>query len=202
MTLYEFDNAVLAEGYEMICGVDEAGRGPLAGPVYAAAVILPGDHEIDGLRDSKKLTPKRREVLFGIIVDEAVSFCIADAGHEEIDATNILQASLLAMRRAVDSLDRRPDLVLVDGISDPGLGLPTRTVIRGDDTSACVAAASILAKVARDRRLLELDAEYPQYRFAQHKGYGTSLHYEMLDKYGPSPVHRRSFLKKWEARHG
>jgi ribonuclease HII len=194
-----YDLSVKADGYAVVCGVDEAGRGPLAGPVYAAAAILPEEPQIAGLNDSKKLSPKRREALFEQIVEHAVSFCIAEASVEEIDTMNILQASLLAMRRAVEGLDVPPDLVLTDGNQDPGFGLATRTVIGGDGVSASIAAASILAKVARDRYMLELDARYPAYNFAKHKGYGTQLHYEMLELHGPCPEHRKTFLRKWEA---
>lgn len=198
MSLYLFDNEVRAGGASLLCGVDEAGRGPLAGPVYAAAVILPAEEEIPGLDDSKKLSEKKRDALFPEITARALSFCVASADEREIDALNILQASMLAMRRAVEGLSVLPELVLVDGNSDPGLPLPTRTVVGGDALSAGIAAASILAKVARDRRMLELDAQYPLYGFARHKGYPTQLHYRSLDAHGPSPVHRRSFLKKWE----
>jgi ribonuclease HII len=200
--LYTYDLAAQAEGYPLVCGVDEAGRGPLAGPVYAAAVILPAEPLIKGLNDSKKLSPKRREALFEQIVEHASSFCIAEASVEEIDTMNILQASLLAMRRAVEGLDMQPNLVLTDGNQDPGFGLATRTVVGGDGASASIAAASILAKVARDRAMLELDAQYPDYNFAKHKGYGTKLHYEMLELHGPCPAHRKTFLRKWEASRG
>lgn len=197
MSLYDFDRAILAEGYDTLCGVDEAGRGPLAGPVYAAAVILPYDAEMEGLNDSKKLSEKKRELLFHQITDQALHWCIASADAAEIDFVNILQASLLAMRRAVEGLGHRPDLLLVDGNTDPKVGITTRTVVKGDAASAAIAAASILAKVARDRHMLELDKQYPQYRFGRHKGYPTKLHYQLLDAHGPSPVHRVSFLHKW-----
>lgn len=196
MSQYEFDWAVVREGYALVCGVDEAGRGPLAGPVYAAAVILGGE-EINGINDSKKLTEKKRDALYDLILQRAQTFCIASASHQEIDGLNILQASMLAMRRAVQGLALPPDMVLVDGNCDPALSIPTRLIVKGDATSAAIGAASILAKVARDRHLLELDALYPQYRFAKHKGYPTKLHYEMLDAFGSSPVHRQSFLRKW-----
>ena len=194
MTLREFDQSLYAD---LLCGVDEAGRGPLAGDVYAAAVILPKDYELEGLNDSKKLTPKKRDLLFDQIRAQAVSYCIAKATVEEIEAINILNAAMLAMRRAVEGLSVTPDLVLVDGNRDPQLSLPTRTVVSGDATSASIAAASILAKVARDRSMEELAKEYPQYQFEKHKGYGTALHYALLDQYGESPVHRHSFLKKY-----
>lgn len=194
MTLREFDASLYAD---LLCGVDEAGRGPLAGDVYAAAVILPKEYDLEGLNDSKKLTPKKREKLFDEIQAQAVSFCIAKATVAEIEELNILNAAMLAMGRAVAGLSITPDLVLVDGNRDPNLGLPTRLIVSGDATSASIAAASILAKVARDRSMEELAKEYPQYQFEKHKGYGTALHYAMLDAYGESPVHRHSFLKKY-----
>ena len=180
----------------MTCGIDEAGRGPLAGPVFAAAVILPAGCNIEGLNDSKKLTPKKREVLFDKICEQAVSYGIAMATEQEIDEVNILQATFLAMRRAVAALDPKPDFALVDGNQNPNLEIPLRTVVKGDATSASIAAASILAKVSRDRLMEKIDRMFPEYQFAKHKGYGTALHREMLLKYGPCPVHRRSFLKK------
>ncbi|WRS28269.1 ribonuclease HII [Oscillospiraceae bacterium MB08-C2-2] len=197
MSLYEYDNAVYGEGLTCFCGVDEAGRGPLAGPVFAAAVILPQEPEIPGLNDSKKLSEKKREALFPLIMEQAVAFGIAAATEKEIDALNILEASKLAMRRAVESLKTLPQLALVDGNADPRLAVSTRLVVKGDATSACIAAASILAKVARDRYMLELDKSYPQYCLAKHKGYPTKLHYEKLVEHGPSTIHRQSFLKKW-----
>ncbi len=199
MTLYEYDRSLELPPF---CGVDEAGRGPLAGDVYAAAVILPLGEEISGINDSKKLTEKKREVLFDEITARAVSFCIASASAEEIDRLNILQATFLAMRRAVEGLDRRPALALVDGNRNPQLSVPSRCLVKGDATSASIAAASILAKVARDRSMRELAEAYPQYAFEKHKGYGTKEHYARLDEYGPSPVHRRSFLKKYLAERG
>lgn len=187
-----------------LCGVDEAGRGPLAGPVYAACTILRPGVEIPWLGDSKKLTEKRREAVFRDITENGKAwFGIGFATPEEIDRLNILRATFLAMNRAYAAMTEGlpegvlPRLALVDGNRDPGLPLPTRTVVKGDGRSAAIAAASVLAKVSRDRVLLELDEQYPQYRFAQHKGYPTKLHYELLAKYGPSPVHRRSFLKNW-----
>lgn len=194
MTLWEYD---LSLGIPGFCGVDEAGRGPLAGDVYAAAVILDPDNPIDGLNDSKKLTEKRREALFPEIQEKALSWSIGIATVDEIDEYNILEATFLAMRRAVEGLKVSPVMALVDGNRSPGLGIPTRLLVKGDGTSASVAAASILAKVARDRYMKGLAEQYPQYRFEQHKGYGTALHYELLDEYGISPVHRRSFLKKY-----
>lgn len=197
--LLDFDRQYTEQGYASICGVDEAGRGPLAGPVYAAAVILPPEPRLTGLRDSKKLTAKSRDRLYDEILEQAVAWSIAVVSAEEIDEWNILQATLLAMRRAVAGLSLAPAIALVDGNADPGLGIPTQTVIKGDDTSACIAAASILAKVSRDRHMLALDEAYPEYGFAKHKGYGTRQHYAVLDSIGPCPEHRRSFLKKWEA---
>lgn len=191
-----FEKEAMAEGYNLICGVDEAGRGPLAGPVCAAAVILPEGCVIEGLNDSKKLTEKKREALFDVIKEKSLSYSIAMASEKEIDEINILQATYLAMNRAVAGLDVRPDFVLVDGNRDPKVGIPTRTVIKGDALSSSIAAASVLAKVTRDRFMLELSQQYPEYQFPKHKGYGTKLHYEMLEKYGISPIHRRSFLKK------
>lgn len=196
MDLYQYELIAYDQGFSAVCGIDEAGRGPLAGDVYAAAVILPRGVEIAGVNDSKKLTEKKREALFGEITARAAAYCVATASVAEIDELNILRAAMLAMRRAAEGLAVKPDLALVDGNSDPGLGFATQTIIGGDGRSASIAAASILAKVARDRYMKELDRKYPEYRFAQHKGYGTRLHYEMLEQYGPSPVHRRTFLKK------
>lgn len=196
--LFEFDAQQRVNGVCYLCGVDEAGRGPLAGPVFAAAVILPPQVTIEGLNDSKKLSEARREQLFDRICDTALAYGIAQASVEEIESLNILQATFLAMNRAVAQLAVTPDMVLVDGNRTPtGMAWPTQTVVKGDARSASVAAASILAKVSRDRLLLELDAQYPQYGFAKHKGYGTKAHYEALSAYGPSPVHRLSFLKKF-----
>ncbi len=196
MTNSEYDAQLRAEGYFLLCGVDEAGRGPLAGPVFAAAVILRPDAVPEGLNDSKKLSEKKREALFDEICDTALAYCIASASVEEIEQHNILQATFLAMRRAVQGLSVTPSLVLIDGNGTPsGLDVPARTLVKGDALSASVGAASILAKVSRDRLLLELDREYPEYAFAKHKGYGTKLHYERLREHGISPVHRRSFLK-------
>ena len=195
MTNFEFDHEFRLQGASMLCGVDEAGRGPLAGPVCAAAVILPPDLIIEGLNDSKKLTEKKREALYEPIMEQALSFGIAFATVEEIEQYNILQATYLAMRRAVEQLNITPDLVLVDGNRLPPLPVAGKTVIKGDSLSASIAAASILAKVTRDRLMLELDKQYPMYGFAKHKGYGTAAHYEALRTYGLSPVHRPSFLK-------
>lgn len=193
---YEFEKQALSRGYKYICGVDEAGRGPLAGPVFAAAVILPIDCEIEGLNDSKKLSEKKREELFDVITEKAVSFCVASASVEEIEEINILQATFLAMRRAVEGLDVKADFAFVDGNRKPALDIDQSTLVKGDARCPSIAAASILAKVSRDRLMSEIDKQYPEYKFSQHKGYGTKLHYEMIEKYGISPVHRRSFLKK------
>ena len=180
----------------LVCGIDEAGRGPLAGPVCAAAVILPRDWEPAGLNDSKKLSPERREGLYEKITRHSIAWSVAFASEQEIDEVNILQATFLAMRRALAGLSTAPDFALVDGNRDPLLGIPTRCEVKGDGRYACIAAASILAKVSRDRLMDEMDALYPQYGFLRHKGYPTKAHYEALAKYGPCPIHRRSFLKK------
>ena len=195
--LWQIERDAYAGGFDLICGVDEAGRGPLAGPVCAAAVILPRGLEIPGLNDSKKLTDKKRRELYDVIVSEAEVYGIAFATEQEIDEINILQATFLAMERAVSHLSVRPDLALVDGNRAPKLPLPVKTVVKGDSLSANIAAASILAKVTRDRLLEELDTQYPAYGFAVHKGYGTKRHYEALREFGPCPVHRMSFLKKF-----
>jgi ribonuclease HII len=197
MDWLEYENEALAEGYSVICGVDEAGRGPLAGPVYAAAVILPKGHIIEGVNDSKKLSEKKRDLLFDRIIDECVCYSIGTASEKEIDEINILQATFLAMRRAVYGLDIKPDIALIDGNRKPGLDIAERDIIKGDSKSSSIAAASILAKVSRDRYMLEMAEKYPQYQFEKHKGYGTKLHYEMIDKYGVSDIHRKSFLKKY-----
>ena len=208
MNLWEYERAAWAEGVQTVCGVDEAGAGPLMGPVYAAAVILPREADIPGLNDSKKLTEKKREALYEIITAQAAAWSVARVEAAEIDKMDILNARMLAMQKALDGLPLRPDLALIDGNRDHGsryaIEIPHRLIVGGDGKSASIAAASILAKVSRDRYVsTELDAKYPQYQFAKHKGYGTKLHYEMLDQYGPCPEHRRTFLKKWEAkRHG
>lgn len=194
MTLAEFDNEIRTR-FPIIAGVDEAGRGPLAGDVYAAAVILPSDLIIEGINDSKKLSPKKREKLYDEIIEKAEAFCIASASVEEIEKLNILNADMLAMKRAVEGLKRNVDIVLVDGNKAPDVAFKTCPVIKGDASSQSIAAASILAKVARDRYMLELDKQYPEYQFSKHKGYGTKIHYEMIKKYGISKVHRPSFLK-------
>ena len=194
MTLAEFDNEIRTR-FPVVCGVDEAGRGPLAGDVYAAAVILPLDVCIEGINDSKKLSPKKREKLYDEIIEKAEAFCIASASVDEIEELNILNAVMLAMKRAVEGLQKEIDIVLVDGNKAPDVAFKTCPIVKGDASSQSIAAASILAKVARDRYMLELDRLYPQYQFSKHKGYGTKLHYEMIKKYGISKVHRPSFLK-------
>lgn len=193
---WDIENSVKAQGYSIICGCDEAGRGPLAGPVFAAAVILPENIDIPGLNDSKKLTEKQRDKLFDIIKETASDYCIAQASVDEIEEINILNAAMLAMKRAVEGLKTTPDFALIDGNVARGFDIPARPVIKGDALSPSIAAASILAKVARDRHCAEMDAQYPQYGFAKHKGYGTKDHREAVLKYGPSPLHRKSFLKK------
>lgn len=194
--LWELENEIYAEGFSLICGVDEAGRGPLAGPVYAAAVILPRDAVIDGLNDSKKLTEKKRDALFDVITERALAYGIASASVKEIEEFNILNATFLAMNRAIAKLDPAPELALIDGNRNTGIAMPSRCIVKGDSRCADIAAASILAKVSRDRYMLNLAEKYPQYHFEQHKGYGTKLHYEALREYGPSPEHRPSFLRK------
>lgn len=191
----DIDNE-LYEKYSAICGVDEAGRGPLAGPVYAAAVILPRGFELPGLDDSKKLTEKKREKLFDLIRDNAVAYSIATASEKEIDEINILNATYLAMNRAIEGLAVKADFALIDGNRSTGILLPNQTVVGGDGIYSCIAAASILAKVSRDRFMLEMAEKYPEYAFEKHKGYGTKLHYERLREHGPSEIHRLSFLKK------
>ncbi len=195
--MWQIEDSFYAQGYQVICGVDEAGRGPLAGPVCAAAVILPKHLEIPGLTDSKKLTDKKRRELFPLIQEQAVAYGIGLASQEEIDEINILQATFLAMERALSQLNVRPDMVLIDGNREREFGVPVQTVIKGDSLSANIAAASILAKVTRDNLMMELALQYPQYGFEIHKGYGTKAHYEALRQYGASPIHRRSFLKKF-----
>ena len=195
--LWVLENARYSDEIQCICGVDEAGRGPLAGPVYAAAVILPRGLVIEGLNDSKKLTEKRREALYDVIVEQAVAYGVGSADEKEIDEINILQATFLAMRRAIAQLSVRPDLALIDGNRDSDFGVPAETVIGGDGKSANIAAASILAKVTRDRVMLDYAKQYPQYGFDVHKGYGTKRHYEALREYGPCPIHRQSFLRKF-----
>lgn len=196
MVDFEIEKEYVQKGYKVICGIDEAGRGPLAGPVYAAAVILPPDCEIDGLNDSKKLSEKKREQLFDVVCDKALAYSIGVATEKEIDEINILQATFLAMRRAVESLEIKPDLALVDGNQKPKTGVDEVTVVKGDAKSMSIAAASILAKVNRDRFMVEMDKKYPEYEFSKHKGYGTKLHYEKIREFGVSDIHRRTFLKK------
>ena len=194
MTLYEYDNEIRIR-FPVICGIDEAGRGPLAGDVYAAAVIFDDDVVIEGINDSKKLSPKKREKLFDEIIAKAKAYCIATASVEEIEEINILNAAMLAMKRAYEGLGINSDIALIDGNKTPDLNCKTFAVVKGDAASQSIAAASILAKVARDRYMQKLNEEYPAYQFSKHKGYGTKFHYEMLKTHGISPVHRKSFLK-------
>ena len=196
MNWIEYEQNAELKGYKAICGVDEAGRGPLAGPVCAAAVILPPNTIIDGVNDSKKLTEKKREALFNVIKETAVSYCIAYASVEEIESINILNATMLAMKRAVEGLDVKADYAMIDGNKMPPLDIDGETIVKGDAKSMSIACASILAKVSRDRLLYEYAKEYPQYQFDKHKGYGTAAHREALIKYGPCPYHRMSFLTK------
>lgn len=191
-----YENEQYQQGFKVVCGIDEAGRGPLAGPVYAAAVILKKGQTIEGVNDSKKLSEKKREALYNKIIDECLAYAIGVADEKEIDEINILQATFLAMKRAVDGLSVKPDCALVDGNQIPPLDCSVTTVIKGDSKSESIAAASILAKVARDRYMLKMAQKYPQYCFEKHKGYGTKLHYEMIEKYGICDIHRKSFLKK------
>lgn len=200
LNLWIIEHQHFARGARLIAGVDEAGRGPLAGPVCAAAVILPADLEIVGLNDSKKLTDKKRRQLFDEITEKAIAYGIALVDEKIIDRVNILQATFLAMRAAVGKLRQTPDVVLVDGNQDPKLGLPTQTVVKGDSLSANIAAASILAKVTRDRLMEEYAVQYPEYGFAAHKGYGTAGHYAAIDAHGPCAIHRQTFLKKYYAK--
>ena len=205
--LWTLENEIYAWGVKLLCGVDEAGRGPLAGPVCAAAVILPQNCEIQGLNDSKKLTEKKREALYEVITATALAWSVASVSAAEIDATDILSARMKAMQLAIDGLSVQPQMALIDGNRDKGksaaITAPHVTVIGGDGKSASIAAASILAKVSRDRYVVEeMEKDYPQYQFARHKGYGTKLHYEMLDQYGPCAAHRKTFLKKWAEKKG
>jgi ribonuclease HII len=194
---FTYEKAAMESGFKLICGVDEAGRGPLAGPVCAAAVILPVDAEIEGLNDSKKISEKKREALYDVIKEKALAYAIAFGALEEIEEFNILEATFIAMNRAIDSLEIKPDFALIDGNRVPkGIKIPCETVVKGDAKSSSIAAASILAKVTRDRLLLEYDEEYPQYNFKKHKGYGTKEHTDLILEYGPCPIHRLSFLKK------
>ncbi len=188
---------VKAKGFTAVCGVDEAGRGPLAGPVYAAAVILKENADLEGLDDSKKLSEKKREALFDKIKEQSIAYCIVSVDQNTIDEINILNATMLAMKKAVEGLSVKADFALIDGNKTPDLDIESRAIIGGDAKVKSIAAASILAKVSRDRFMLEMCEKYPQYQFEKHKGYGTKLHYEMLDKFGVSPIHRMSFLKKY-----
>ncbi len=193
---YSFENEATKKGYKFVCGVDEAGRGPLAGPVCAAAVILPEGLYIEGLNDSKKLTEKKREALYPIIMEQAISYSIAFASVEEIEEVNILNATYLAMNRAIEGLAQNADFALIDGNRVPkDITIPCQTVIKGDALSCSIAAASVLAKVTRDRMMCELDEKYDIYNFKKHKGYGTKEHTDLIKKYGPSDIHRLSFLK-------
>ena len=196
MDLWSLENEIYDSGIKILCGVDEAGRGPLAGPVCAAAVILPQNLEIKGLNDSKKLSEKQREELFSVICDRALSYGIAFAEVEEIERLNILEATFVAMNRAIKKLSVVPELALIDGNRTKGIEVSARAIVKGDGKCADIAAASILAKVTRDRYMLEMAKQYPQYHFEKHKGYGTKLHYEALREFGPSPIHRMSFLRK------
>ena len=197
VNMWEIENSFYCEDIQVICGVDEAGRGPLAGPVCAAAVILPKGLELPGLTDSKKLTDKKRRELFPLIQEHAVAYGIGLATEQEIDEINILQATFLAMQRALNQLAVKPDLALIDGNREKNFGVPVKTVVKGDSLSANIAAASILAKVTRDNLLVEMAETYPQYGFEIHKGYGTKAHYAALREYGPCPIHRMTFLKKF-----
>lgn len=196
VNMWEFEDKYSAEGFQLICGVDEAGRGPLAGPVCAAAVILPLNADIPGLNDSKKLSDKKRRELLPLICEKAVAYAIAFSDEKEIDEINILQSTFRAMKRAVEALDTKPDIVLIDGNRSPQLDIPVETIVKGDSRSASIAAASVLAKVTRDDVMLEMAEKYPQYGFEIHKGYGTKSHYAALKEYGPCPIHRITFLKK------
>ena len=200
MNLWEIEASCWEKGYHLVCGVDEAGAGPLAGPVYAAAVVLPPHLELKWLNDSKQVTPKRREILFYEIQSQAIAWAVTAVDETVIDEVNILNARLMAMERAICQLEPVAEYALIDGNRDKGITLPHETVIKGDSKSASIAAASILAKVSRDHYMEEMARQYPQYQFDKHKGYPTKLHYELLDRFGPSPIHRKSFLKKWEER--
>ena len=202
MNMWQVENLYREEGYLAICGADEAGAGPLAGPVYAAAVLLPFGLDLPGVDDSKKLTEKKREELFPVIQEAAISWAVTSISPQEIDATDILKTRLKAMDLAIQQLDPPADFALIDGNRDKGITLPHATVVKGDSRSLNIAAASILAKVSRDRHMLELDALYPQYGFARHKGYPTKAHYEAIRRFGPSPVHRMTFLRKFYAQEG
>ncbi|MBQ8504061.1 MAG: ribonuclease HII [Clostridia bacterium] len=193
---YEYEKSAISEGFTSVCGIDEAGRGPLCGPVCAAAVILPVDCEIEGINDSKKISEKKREVIFEVIKEKALAYSVCMVDAKTIDEVNILQATFMAMRGAYEGLGVQCDIALIDGNQKPGLPCEERTIVKGDAKSISIAAASILAKVSRDRYMREADEKYPQYQFAKHKGYGTKLHYEMIQEYGICEEHRRTFLKK------
>ena len=193
---YSYEIMAHENGYKVVCGIDEAGRGPLAGPVFAAAVILPENYSHPVLNDSKKLSEKKRDAVYDDIIKDDLSYSVGIATEEEIDEINILNATFLAMKRAVDGLNIKPDFAYIDGNQYPKTGVKEETIVKGDGKCISVAAASIIAKVSRDRFMLEIDKQYPEYQFSKHKGYGTKLHYEMIEKYGVSKVHRRSFLKK------
>lgn len=195
--MWEFEQKYYAQGMQLVCGVDEAGRGPLAGPVCAAAVILPANLEISGLNDSKKLTDKKRRELFPLIQEQAIAYGIGMADHTEVDEINILQATFLAMERALQQLTVRPEIALIDGNREKDFGIPVETIVHGDSRSASIAAASVLAKVTRDDYMLQMAEEHPGYGFEVHKGYGTKAHYAALESLGPSPIHRMTFLKKF-----
>lgn len=195
--MWEIEERYYSQGMRLVCGVDEAGRGPLAGPVCAAAVILPEHISIPGLNDSKKLTDKKRRELFPIIKENAICYAIAIADEKEIDDINILQATFLAMERAINQLEKKPDITLIDGNRAKDFGVPVETVVHGDSLSASIAAASVLAKVTRDDFMLQMSEKYPEYGFDVHKGYGTKAHYVALEKFGPCPIHRMTFLKKF-----
>ena len=197
INMWEIEDSYYAEGVKVICGIDEAGRGPLAGPVCAAAVILPEHLDLPGLTDSKKLTDKKRRELYPIIQEQAIAYGIGFASEKEIDEINILQATFLAMQRALDQLSVKPDLALIDGNREKDFGIPVKTVVKGDSLSLNIAAASVLAKVTRDDLMLEMAKQYPEYAFDVHKGYGTKAHYAALTAHGPSPIHRMTFLKKF-----
>lgn len=195
MLTYELENTLIQEGYNLVCGVDEAGRGPLCGPVVAAACILPSGLVLEGLNDSKKLTEKKREALYDLICENAIAYAVALGSVEEINETDILSTTLHTMRRAIDALDPKPDIALIDGNITRDFTLPVRAVVHGDAISPSIAAASILAKVTRDRLCLELDAQYPQYGIAKHKGYGTKAHMDALREHGPAPIYRTKFIR-------
>lgn len=197
----KYENELYSQGCELVCGVDEAGRGPLAGPVFASAVILPKGYIVEGANDSKKLCEKKREILFDKIKEEAIYYSIAKIDEKTIDKVNILNATFMAMNEAVNTLGVSPDYVMIDGNKVPkGMKYPAKAIVKGDANSISIACASILAKVSRDRYMLKMAEKYPQYQFEKHKGYGTKLHYQMLDEYGASDIHRQSFLKSWYAK--